>query len=51
MGLAGMFVGKTLYYKSTRDQHESNTFVLEGITQNLRQFICYNGSYFMFDTP
>ena len=46
MGSAGRFVGKALYYKSTRDQDETSAFVLEGITQNLRQFICYKGYIF-----
>ena len=46
MGLAGRYVGKALYYKPTREQDETSTFVFEGITQNLRQLICYMGYMF-----
>ena len=46
MGLPGRYVGKALYYKSTREQDETSTFVFEGITQNLRQLICYMGYMF-----
>ena len=46
MGLPGRYVGKALYYKPTREQDETSTFVFEGITQNLRQLICYMGYIF-----
>ena len=50
MGIAVRFVGKALYYKPTREQDETSTFVFEGITQNLRQFIALRVTYFTFGT-
>ena len=46
MGSPGRYVGKALYYKPTREQNETSAFVFEGISQNLRQFICYKGYIF-----
>ena len=46
MGLPGRYVGRGIYYKPTREQDETSTFVFEGITQNLWQFICYKGYIF-----
>ena len=44
-------MGKALYYKPTRDQDETGTFVFVGFTQNLRQFIFMRVTYVTFGTP
>ena len=46
MRLAGRFVGKALYYKSTRDQDETSTFVFECITQKPSSLFVIKGYIF-----